>query len=124
MARSSPRTIGKGEGAYTESLKQFTGVPTDVCTRMSAIIKNRKEKARVKIGDVYGEALSLYMDAVESGQEKPDIKAQVRGENAVNVGVWIRTEIAERFEKFVLDLKEGGESECLAAALRWFVARE
>jgi hypothetical protein len=125
-SRTSPRTIGKGDDAYTETLKQFTGIHADVCKSMQDIIKQRKATAekRVKIGDVYGEAVNGYMDAVESGQVVPDIKAQVRGENAVNVGVWFRTETAERFEKFVNGLGEGGESEVLAAALRWFIARK
>lgn len=124
-SRSSPRTIGKGDNAYTETLKQFTGIPADVCSTMKDTIRERKASAvkRVKIGDVYGEALNSYMDAVESGQVQPDIKAQVRGDKAVSLGVWLRTETAERFEKFVIGLGEGGESEVLAAALRWFVRR-
>ena len=125
-SRTSPRTIGKGESAYTETLKQFTGIPADVCKAMKDRIKERKAAAekRVKVGDVYGEAINGYMDAVEGGQVIPDIKAQARGENAVSVGVWFRTETAERFEKFVKGLGEGGESESLAAALRWFLARK
>lgn len=118
------RTIGKGEDAYTETLKQFTGIPADTCSAMSDAIKKRKKAKRVKIGDVYAEALNRYMDAVVSGREKPDIKAQSKGENAVNVGVWIRQETVERFEGFVAGLSEGGESEVLTAALRWFLARE
>lgn len=123
--RMASRTIGKGEDAYTETLKQFTGIPADVCAEMTDLIKRRKAEAgrRLKIGDVYGEALTAYMNAVEAGDEVADIKASAKGGNAVKLGVWLRDDIVDRFEAFVAGLGEGGESEALSAAVRWFLAR-
>ncbi len=122
---AATREVNRDGERHIESLKNFSGIPSHLIDDMSEKIEKRKasSETRVRVSDIYGEAITGYIDAVEAGREKPDIKAQSTGPDARNCGVWLDLAIAERFEKFVDNLGQGNESAVFIAALRWCLSQ-
>lgn len=118
---AASRTVRGIDDTYDETLKRFSGIPADLVKLAAATAKDKsaQEGRRVKRGQVYGEILTSYMNAVEAGEETPAVLPKAKGDKASEVSVWIRSEITERFAAFVSGLEYGNESEVLSAALRW-----
>ena len=113
---AASRTVKEGDEQYEETLKRFSGIPV----ALTELATNEVVEAiggKVKFGEVYGNVLTSYMDAVEAGKVKPAVLPRAKG--GKQVSVWIRSELAERFAAFVGTLEYGNESEVLSAALRW-----
>jgi hypothetical protein len=123
---AASRTVTDGDETYDETLKRFSGIHADLVelVRVSADDLSSKESRRVKFGEIYGDILSRYMDAVEAGSEQPAVLPKAKGEHSSEVSVWIRSEITERFAAFVGALPYGNESEVLSAALRWYFGKK
>ena len=118
---AASRTVKEKDEVYDETLKRFSGIPSDLVSLANEEVKAKsvQEDRRVKRGEVFGDIIKGYMDAVEAGTEVPAILPKAKGDKSSEVGVWIRSEITERYAAFVAGLPHGNESEVLSAALRW-----
>lgn len=116
------RTIRNGNGTYVVVSKHMTGVPADLVRAIKAIYERRKttEQRRIRVGDIYTEALVNLMDAFASGQNIV-IESPMSGDDGVRVIFFGRKEVIEKFETFCRVLAKK-ESHVFLTALRLYAS--
>ena len=100
------RTIGQGADAYTEVLKNFTGIPKHLVQGIQRIIEQEKiADPKVKAGDIYGALLFDIIAAHRSGEKIVWLGQMSPGPDALPIQVWIKEEVTTEFERFCAEIQ-------------------
>jgi hypothetical protein len=100
------RTIGQGADAYTEVLKNFTGIPKHLAQGIRRVITQEKNAdPKVKSGEIYAVVLRDIIAAHRKGEPIVWLGQMTPGPAARPAQVWIKEDVSTEFERFCAEIQ-------------------